>query len=215
MIKGKDGTVIPKVVIERLPRYYRYFDWLENQMEKISSKKLGELMGSSASQVRLDLSYFGDFGQQGYGYNIKKLKQELANILNINCETRFIIVGAGNIGRALTKYRSFTQAGFKLMALFDIKPEMIDKTIDGVKIRDMKEVGSYIRKSSIDIAVIAVPKEVANSVSDELIKNGIKGILNFAPVDLDVEKGFPVENIHIVDKALALSFLIKDETTSR
>ena len=144
MIKGKDGTVIPKVVIERLPRYYRYFDWLENQMEKISSKKLGELMGSSASQVRLDLSYFGDFGQQGYGYNIKKLKQELANILNINCETRFIIVGAGNIGRALTKYKSFAQAGFKLMALFDIKPAMIGEKIDGVKIHDMKDVSSYI-----------------------------------------------------------------------
>jgi redox-sensing transcriptional repressor len=215
MIKGKDGTVIPKVVIERLPRYYRYFDWLENQMEKISSKKLGKLMGSSASQVRLDLSYFGDFGQQGYGYNIKKLKQELANILNINCETRFIIVGAGNIGRALTKYKSFAQAGFKLMALFDIKPTMIGEKIDGVKIHDMKEIGSYIRKNGIDIAVVAVPKRVVNTVSDELINNGIKGILNFVPVDLDVEKGFPVENIHIIDKALALSFFIKDENPSQ
>ncbi len=101
MIRGKDGTPIPKVVIERLPRYYRYFDWLESQVEKISSKKLSELMGSSASQVRLDLSYFGDFGQQGYGYNIKKLKAELAAILKIYSPTKFVIVGMGNIGRAL------------------------------------------------------------------------------------------------------------------
>jgi redox-sensing transcriptional repressor len=122
MIKGKDGTIIPKVVIERLPRYYRYFDWLDNQVEKISSKKLGDLMGSSASQVRLDLSYFGDFGQQGYGYNVKKLKQELANILRINTERRIIIVGVGNIGRALTRYNAFAESGFKLEALFDVKP---------------------------------------------------------------------------------------------
>jgi redox-sensing transcriptional repressor len=134
MIKGKDSGKIPKVVIERLPRYYRYFDWLDGQVEKISSKKLGELMDTSASQVRLDLSYFGDFGQQGYGYNVKKLKHELANILDINTKKNVIIIG-----------------------------------------------------------------------------HGIKGILNFSRTDLEVPKEFPIENIHIIDKILALSFIIKSK----
>jgi redox-sensing transcriptional repressor len=208
MIKGKDGSIIPKVVIERLPRYYRYFDWIENQMEKISSKKLGDLMGSSASQVRLDLSYFGDFGQQGYGYNVKKLKRELANILQINHERKFIIVGAGNIGRALTRYNAFTESGFKLTAIFDIKQVLIGEKINGVTIYDVKELGPFVRENKIDIAIIAVPKEVANDIAKVLIENGINGILNFAPLDLNVGPGFPVENIHIIDKILALSFII-------
>lgn len=208
MIKGKDGTIIPKVVIERLPRYYRYIDWLENQMEKISSKKLGDLMGSSASQVRLDLSYFGDFGQQGYGYNVKKLKQELANILRINHERKFVIVGAGNIGRALTRYNAFAESGFKLVALFDVKPVLIGEIINGVTIYDVKELGPFVKENNIDIAIVAVPKEAANNIAKVLIENGIKGILNFAPLDLDVDPGYPVENIHIIDKILALSFII-------
>lgn len=211
MIKGKDGVAIPKVVIERLPRYYRYFDWLDGQMEKISSKKLGELMGSSASQVRLDLSYFGDFGQQGYGYNVKKLKQELANILNIHSKTSVVIVGVGNIGRALTRFDAFAKAGFELKALFDVKPVLIGEKINGVLIRDVKELAKFVKESLIDIAVLAVPKEVANEAAKTLVKSGVKGILNFAPLDLDVPDEFPVENIHIIDKILALSFIIKSE----
>ena len=208
MIKGKDGTIIPKVVIERLPRYYRYFDWLENKMEKISSKKLGDLIGSSASQVRLDLSYFGDFGQQGYGYNIKKLKHELVKILHINIERKLIIVGAGNIGRALTRYNIFKDTVFTLKALFDINPALIGEKIKGVTIYDVKELGAFVKENRIDIAIIAVPKDAANDISAILIQNGIKGILNFAPLDLNVQEGFPVENIHIIDKILALSFMI-------
>ncbi len=209
MIKGKDGTAIPKVVIERLPRYYRYFDWLENKLEKVSSKKLGEFMGASASQVRLDLSYFGDFGQQGYGYNVKKLKQELASILNLHTRTTYIIVGAGNIGRALTRYKAFRDAGFVLKALFDIKPSYRGEKIEGVTIHDISELGPYVRENAIDIAIIAVPKEAAPEVTKKLIDYGIKGILNFAPIDLNVPQGFAVENIHIIDKLLALSFIIK------
>jgi len=209
MIKGKDGSVIPKVVIERLPRYYRYFDWLEDQMEKISSKKLGELMGSSASQVRLDLSYFGDFGQQGYGYNVSKLKKELARILGIDRETHFIIVGAGNVGKALVRYNAFKDAGFKLMGVFDVKPSLIGQRINGVEIYHIDEVKDFVPRENIEIAVLAVPKEAANDVAKLLVKSGVKGILNFAPLDLDLPSDFPVENIHIIDKLLALSFIVK------
>ena len=209
MIKGKNGSNIPRVVIERLPRYYRYFDWLDNQMEKISSKRLGELMGASASQIRLDLSYFGDFGQQGYGYNIKKLKQDLTNILRINTQTNIIIIGVGHVGRALTRYRSFSRAGFNLNALFDNDPSIIGEKINGIKVRDVKDLKNYVENNDTSIAIIAVPKEAANEVSGILLKSGIKGILNFAPIDLNLPKNIPVENIHIIDKILALSFMIK------
>lgn len=211
MIKGKNGSKIPRVVIERLPRYYRYFDWLDNQMEKISSKRLGELMGASASQVRLDLSYFGDFGQQGYGYNIKKLKQDLTNILRINTQTNIIIIGVGNVGRALTRYRAFSRAGFNLNALFDNDPSIIGEKINGIKVRDVKDLKNYVENNNTSIAIIAVPKEAANEVSGILLKSGIKGILNFAPIDLNLPENIPVENIHIIDKILALSFMIKKQ----
>jgi redox-sensing transcriptional repressor len=177
-------------------------------MEKISSKKLGELMGSSASQVRLDLSYFGGFGQQGYGYNIKKLKQELAKILKINTITTFIIVGVGNIGRALTRFKAFVDAGFQLKALFDITPLLIGTRINDVPVYDVRELGTFVRENNIDIGIIAVPKENANEVAGVLVQSGIKGILNFAPLDLNIPKETPVENIHIIDKILALSFMI-------
>jgi len=209
MIRGKDGAIIPKVVIERLPRYYRYFDWLEGKMEKISSKKLGDYMGASASQVRLDLSYFGDFGQQGYGYNVKKLKQELASILSITTETSFIIIGAGNIGRAMVRYHAFCDAGFTLKGIFDINPELTGQKINGVEIRHAVEMVPFVKEHHIDIAILAVPKEVANDVAKDLVNAGIRGILNFAPLDLDAEKSLSVENIHIIDKMLALSFMMK------
>lgn len=209
MIRGKDGVVIPKVVIERLPRYYRYFDSLDGKVEKISSKKLGELMGASASQVRLDLSYFGDFGQQGYGYNVKKLKKELASILNMHAKTTFIIIGAGNIGRALSRFKAFKNAGFELKAIFDISPLLAGQRINGVPVHDASELAAYVNDNNIDIAVIAVPRESANAVGKTLTGAGIKGILNFAPLDLDVQEGLSVENIHIIDKMLALSFIIK------
>jgi len=212
MVKGKDGTAIPKMVIERLPRYYRYFEWLEEKMEKISSKKLGGYMGASASQVRLDLSYFGDFGQQGYGYNVKKLKHELANILNINSQTTFIIVGAGNIGRALMRNKAFRSAGFTLKALFDAKTSFCGTKINSIVIHHIDELASYVKENAIDIGIIAVPGEAANEIARILIDSGIKGILNFAPLDLDVPENFSVENIHIIDKMLALSFIINSKT---
>ena len=211
MIRGKDGTIIPKVVIERLPRYYRYFDWLDGKVEKISSRRLGEYMGASASQVRLDLSYFGDFGQQGYGYNIKKLKRELGNILSINAETSFIIVGAGNIGRALTRYKAFANAGFSLKAIFDINPSLRGQIISGVKIHHTDEMTEFIQKNHIDIAILAIPKENANELAHTLTNAGVKGLLNFAPLDLEALGSIPVENIHIIDKMLALSFMIKGQ----
>ena len=211
MIKGKDGTVIPKVVIERLPRYYRYFDWLDNQEEKISSKNLGDLMGSSASQVRLDLSYFGDFGQQGYGYNIKKLKAELAQILQLNARTNTIIIGVGNVGRALTRYKPFSVSGIYIAALFDIKPSIIGQKVNGIMVHDVKNLAEYVTANNIEIAIIAVPKETANEIAGRLVNCGIKGILNFAPLDLELRNKVPVENIHIIDKILALSFMIKEQ----
>jgi redox-sensing transcriptional repressor len=206
MIGRKSGSDIPKVVIERLPRYYRYFDRLEGQVEKISSKQLGELLGTSASQVRLDLSYFGDFGRQGYGYNVKKLKEELAHILNIHKQKNIIIIGAGNIGRALTRFNAIKEAGFDLKALFDVNPILIGEKINGVIIHHFKDIGSYLAENEIHIAILAVPKQEANDVAKALIKHGVKGILNFSRTDLEVPNGYPIKNVHIIDTILALSF---------
>jgi len=211
MPKGKNGVAIPKVVIERLPRYYRYFEWLEGQVEKVSSRKLGELLGSSASQVRLDLSYFGDFGQQGYGYNVKKLRMEIAKILSINESKKFIIIGAGNIGTSLSSYKMFERLEFTLKAIFDINPKLIGKKVNNVLILDVKELSTYIRENDIDIAIMAVPEAIADDVAHMVVASGIKGIMNFVPIDLDVPNDFPVENIHLVDEMLALSFIISNE----
>lgn len=211
MIRGKGGLIIPKVVIERLPRYYRYFSWLEGKVEKISSKKLGEIMGASASQVRLDLSYFGDFGQQGYGYNIRKLKNELAAILHIDEKTTFVIIGAGNVGRALVRAEFFRTAGFILKAIFDIDPKICGTEINGIPVSHAETLTRFVKDNSIDLGVIAVPRDAANNVAKQLILAGIRGILNFAPLDLSVPEGFPVENIHVLDKMLALSFIIYAE----
>jgi redox-sensing transcriptional repressor len=165
-------------------------------------------MCASASQVRLDLSYFGDFGQQGYGYNIKKLKQELANILNINSKTSFIIIGAGNIGRAMTRYKAFASTGFILKAIFDVNPALRGQKLSGVEVHHTDEMVRFIKENRIDIAILAIPKDDANEVAKTLVGAGIKGILNFAPLDLDVTNHISIENIHIIDKMLALSFMI-------
>jgi redox-sensing transcriptional repressor len=166
-------------------------------------------MDTSASQVRLDLSYFGDFGQQGYGYNVKKLKRELAKILDINTKKNVIIIGAGNIGRAITRFNAIREAGFELRALFDIKPILIGEVISGVKIYHIDELSSFLDTHEISIAVLAVPKMVANDVAKILIEHRVKGILNFSRTDLDAPKEYPIENIHIIDKILVLSFIIK------
>lgn len=201
---------ISMAVIKRLPKYHRYLgELLRKEVDRISSKELGEKIGFTASQIRQDLNCFGDFGQQGYGYNIKELYNEVSIILGLTKEYKTIIVGAGNIGQALANYTRFEKIGYTLERIFDINPKVIGLKIRDVEIEDIDELEGFLKENVIDIGIICVTASNAQKVCDLLVKNNIKGIWNFAPIDLEVPEGIVVENVHLSDSLLTLSYLMK------
>lgn len=196
-------------VIKRLPRYYRYLgELLENDIKRISSKELSERMGVTASQIRQDLNNFGGFGQQGYGYNVEYLYKEIAKILGLNNTYKVIIVGVGNLGQALANYIKFEQRGFVLHGLFDVNPRLIGMTIRGIEVRDIDEMESFVKENNIDVAYLALPKSKVRKVAEDLANWGIKGLWNFSPVDLDVSSDVVVEDVHLSDSLMTLSYSI-------
>lgn len=200
---------ISQAVIGRLPRYFRYLGELKDEgVERISSQDLSELMKVTASQIRQDFNNFGGFGQQGYGYNVEYLYTEIGRILGLDREHRFIIVGAGNLGRALGNYINFERRGFILRGLFDRNPELVGQEVRGVRVLPMEELDSFVRENDIDIAVLTIPKTGAVEVANRLVKNGVRAILNFAHVDLNVPEGIQVENVHLSDSLMKLSYNI-------
>ena len=201
--------MISEAVIKRLPRYYRHIKQLaDSGVTRVSSNKIASVLNITASQVRQDLCNFGGFGQQGYGYDVVKLKNELAVILGLDKEYDMIIVGAGNIGRALAGYKGFVDDGFFVRALFDIDPRCT--YINGIKVYEMDLLEAYLKQNNVDIAIIATQKDSAKSVADELIKYGVKSIWNFAPVELEVPEGVTVENISMSESLYVLSFRSKN-----
>ncbi|MDE6275336.1 MAG: redox-sensing transcriptional repressor Rex [Clostridia bacterium] len=201
--------MISEAVIKRLPRYYRHIKQLaDSGVTRVSSNKIASVLNITASQVRQDLCNFGGFGQQGYGYDVVKLKNELAVILGLDKEYDMIIVGAGNIGRALAGYKGFRDDGFFVKALFDIDPRC--SSINGIKVYEMDFLEAYLKQNKVDIAIIATQKDSAKSVADELIKHGVKSIWNFAPVELEVPKGVTLENISMSESLYVLSFRSKN-----
>lgn len=200
---------ISQAVIQRLPRYYRYLgDLLENNVERISSSDLSKRMNVTASQIRQDLNNFGGFGQQGYGYNVKYLHTEIGKILGLDENHNFVIIGAGNLGQALANYASFETSGFVLKGIFDVNPKLKDITIRGIKIYMMKDLKDFIRDNNIEIAVLTIPKENASDVADLLADTDIKGIWNFAHTDLKLPESIIVENVHLSDSLMRLSYKI-------
>jgi redox-sensing transcriptional repressor len=198
---------ISKAVINRLPRYYRYLgDLLEKDVVRISSKELSEKMKVTASQIRQDLNNFGGFGQQGYGYNVEYLHAEIGKILGLDTKYNVIIIGAGNLGQALANYADFERKGFFVRAIFDVSPKLIGTQIRGVLIRDIEEMEGYILANKVDIAAITVPKAKAAGIASDLVKWGIKGIWNFTPTDLNLPKEVTVENVHLIDSLMKLSY---------
>ena len=196
---------ISDAVIHRLPRYYRYLDDLYNKgVVRISSNSLGAKMDITASQIRQDLSCFGEFGQQGYGYNVNTLLAEIKNILAITHPYNAIIVGAGNIGTALANFDGFEQEGFIIKALFDVKEELLGTEIDGKPVYHIDEMERYVQENNITIGVIAARRSVAQGIADRMVASGIKGIWNFAP--MDVTATVPVENIHMTDSLICLMY---------
>ncbi len=198
---------ISRAVISRLPRYYRYLgDLLEAGVERISSSDLSKKMHVTASQIRQDLNNFGGFGQQGYGYNVKYLYTEIGKILGLDRCHNFIIIGAGNLGQALANYASFERSGFILRSLFDVNPRLEGVTIRGIPVRMVDELEDFLKNNDIEIAALTLPKSKAIEVADILVDNGVKGIWNFAHTDLSLPKDVVVENVHLSDTLMKLSY---------
>jgi len=196
-------------VIRRLPRYYRYLgEPLENGIKRISSKELSERMGVTASQIRQDLNNFGGFGQQGYGYNVEYLYKEIAKILGLDNKYKVIIVGVGNLGQALANYVKFEERGFVLCGLFDVNPRLIGMTIRGIEVKDMDEMEAFVKENKIDIAYLTLPKSKVRKVAEDLASWGVKGLWNFSPVDLDLSSDVIVEDVHLSDSLMTLSYRI-------
>lgn len=202
-----DERQISKAVISRLPRYYRYLgELMEEGIERISSNELSARMKVTASQIRQDLNNFGGFGQQGYGYNVKYLYTEIGKILGLDRSHNFIIIGAGNLGQALANYASFERSGFILKSLFDVNPRLEGVTIRGIPVRMVDELKDFLKNNDIEIAALTLPKSKAIEVADILVDNGVKGIWNFAHTDLSLPKDVVVENVHLSDTLMKLSY---------
>lgn len=204
------NKVISEAVVKRLPRYYRYLEHLEQEgVTKVSSGRLAQLLGVTASQVRQDFCNFGGFGQHGYGYDVANLKKNLAEILGLDRKYDMIIIGAGNIGRALAGYKNFAGEGFNVRALFDI--DVREKTVGGIPVYSMETLADYVKKNGCDIAVIATQKGVAADIADRLVALGVKSIWNFAPIDLDLPDDVAVENIAMSESLYVLSYRMKNK----
>lgn len=200
---------ISQAVIGRLPRYFRYLGELKDEgVERISSQDLSALMKVTASQIRQDLNNFGGFGQQGYGYNVEYLYDEIGKILGLDRQHNFIIIGAGNLGRALGNYINFEKRGFIFRGMFDQDPDMVGRQVRGVKVMPMEEMERFIQENDIDIAVLTIPKTSAVKVAERLVHGGIRAIWNFAHVDLNVPEWIQVENVHLSDSLMKLSYNI-------
>ena len=194
---------ISQAVIRRLPRYYRYLgELIEQGVERISSNELSKRMKVTASQIRQDLNNFGGFGQQGYGYNVKYLYSEIGKILGLEQDHNIIIIGAGNLGRALANYASFEKRGFILKGLFDIKE------VRGVPIHMMDELPKFVDENSIDIAALTIPKDESIKVAKFLADHNVHGIWNFAHTDLNLPESVIVENVHLSESLMRLSYNI-------
>ena len=204
-----ESKEISQAVIGRLPRYFRYLGELKDQgIERVSSQELSDIMKVTASQIRQDFNNFGGFGQQGYGYNVEYLYEEISKILGLDKKHNLVIVGAGNLGQALANYMNFERRGFLFKGLFDNNPALYGRKIRDMEVRPMEELPTFVRENEIDIAVLTIPKTSAVAVAEQLVRDGIKAIWNFAHIDLNVPKEIQVENVHLSDSLMKLAYSI-------
>ena len=205
------SSSISKVVIKRLPRYLRVLEsFMKREVERVSSKELAVKLGSTASQVRQVFNCFGDFGQHGYGYKVKDLYAKIKEILGLNKKYSCIIVGAGNIGQAIMNYSKFLDIGFDIEAIFDINPKLIGVSFRGIEVLDVDSLDNYVETHSVDIAILCVPEIQTNSVYN-ILKDRVKGIWNFATVDLSSTEETSVENVNLNDSLFTLVYFINDK----
>lgn len=202
---------ISMAVIRRLPRYFRYLsDLIKLDIKRISSKELSERMHITASQIRQDLNCFGGFGQQGYGYNVEYLYEEISKILGTSKRFACIIVGAGNMGNALANYENFARRGFDIIAVFDVREDKVGTVINNIKVLHMDTLPEYLKTHKVDIAMLTVPNKKINEVAAQITELGIKGIWNFSPTDLRLDDGTVVENVHLSDSLMVLGYRLKE-----
>ena len=198
---------ISSAVIRRLPKYYRYLGELNKAgVNKTSSRELSEMTGFSASQIRQDLNNFGGFGQQGFGYDVGNLHNEIGKILGLDKKYKIIIVGAGNIGQAIANYTGFYEADYEVVALFDKNPKLVGLSIRNALIMDSDSIEEFLEKEDIDIAVICTPKSVSQQIAEQLVRCGVKAIWNFAPKDLKMPEEVYVENVHLNESLFSLTY---------
>lgn len=205
----KGSKKISETVIRRLPVYYRY---LEEESERgqvrISSKGLSDKTGFTASQIRQDLNNFGGFGQQGYGYNVESLKDEIAKIIGINKSRKAVVIGSGSLGCAIAKYKGFKNSGLEVKSLFDTNLAKVGTTVEGIVVRDMSELKDFVNQNKIEVGIIATPAACAQEITDALVSLGVKGIWNFAPLDLEVPEDVILESVRLNDSLLTLFYYI-------
>ena len=210
---GIEKREVPFVVVKRLPRYYRYLGELLRQgITRISSGELSSKMGVTASQIRQDFNCFGGFGQQGYGYNVEKLHKEIGNILGLSHGYKTIIIGAGHLGHALANHTNFAKRGFTLVGIFDKDPSLSGTEINNLPVMMMEELETFCTDNQVDIAILALPKKAIAEVVPRLVMVGVKGLWNFSYTDIAVPDDVAVENVHLSDSLMTLSYKITEKT---
>jgi len=199
-------------VIRRLPRYYRYLsDLLSMDITRVSSRELSVRMGITASQIRQDLNCFGGFGQQGYGYNVELLYNEIGNILGVNNKFQTVIIGAGNMGRALAHYRNFEKRGFHIIGIFDVNPDLVGEKINDMPVMNLDEIEDFAKRNQVDIAILTIPYDQTREVAERVARLGIKGLWNFSPMDIKLPYDTVIENVHLSDSLMVLGYRIKEQ----
>jgi redox-sensing transcriptional repressor len=180
-------------------------------IKRISSQELSSRMGITASQIRQDLNCFGGFGQQGYGYNVEYLFNEIGNILGMSNDYHAIIIGAGNMGQALANYTNFEKRGFKIVGIFDVDTKLVGTDIRGILIRHLDELESFVTKNYVDVAMLAVPFEQTPIIAERVAKLGVKGLWNFSPMDLKLPYDVIIENVHLSDGLMVLGYKLNEK----
>lgn len=207
-----DEKKISIAVIRRLPRYFRYLsDLIKLDIKRISSKELSERMGITASQIRQDLNCFGGFGQQGYGYNVESLYEEIGKILGTDKRFTCIIVGAGNMGNALSNYENFKKRGFDIAGIFDVDEKKVGTHINNIDVYHMDSLDEFVKSHNVDIAMLTVPNKRIIEVAEKITSLGIKGIWNFSPTDLRLDSNTVVENVHLSDGLMVLGYRLREK----
>ncbi len=211
-----DKKKVSDAVIKRLPRYYRHLsELIDSNIERISSNELANRMRITASQVRQDLNNFGGFGQQGYGYNVALLRDEIGTILGLGNEQKCVLIGGGNLGHAIANYGNFAKRGFTIKGIFDINPEIIGTKINNIKVYSIKDLVSFIKRNKINIAIFALPATAVRELVDDVINAGIEGIWNFSYLDIEVPKNVALVNVHLSDSLMTLAYKINEKKNGK